>query len=76
MYNHNWGLDRVYYHDETGKLRSVPAKWTNVFDEDPFVFISAGRSPFRVIDLLELARLVEGISSDPRREGQKESNEV
>ncbi len=41
-YKHDWGLDRIYYHDETGRLRSVPARWTNVFDEDPFVAISAG----------------------------------
>ena len=57
-----WGEDRVYYHDETGKLRSIPAKWTDVHGEDPFVMVAAGRSPFRVADLLELCRLVEGVS--------------
>jgi hypothetical protein len=61
-YRHIWGEDRVYYHDETGKLRSIPAKWTDVHGEDPFVIVAAGRSPFRVVDLLELCRLVGGIS--------------
>jgi len=56
-------------------LRSVPARWTDVFDEDPFVATSAGRSPFRVIDLLELARLVEEISLRSSTPRQKERDE-
>jgi len=62
IYRHIWGEDRVYYHDDTGKLRSIPAKWTDVAGGDPFVIVAAGRSPFRVVDLLELYRLVGGIS--------------
>ncbi len=27
-YRHNWGEDRVYFHDATGRLRSIPAGWT------------------------------------------------
>ena len=56
---HNWGEDRVYYRDEQGQLASVPASWTDVIPPDPVVAVSAGRSPFRLQDLLELARLVE-----------------
>jgi hypothetical protein len=74
-YKHNWGQDRVYYHDETGRLRSVPARWTSLPGEDPFIAVAAGRSPFRVVDLLELARLVEGISSRLSSGGQTEGNE-
>ena len=61
-YRHTWGDDRVYYHDEGGNLRSIPAGWTNVLGEDPFVMVAAGRSALRVADLLELRRLVDGIS--------------
>jgi Family of unknown function (DUF5372) len=65
-YRHNWGENRVYFHDDEGQLVSIPAAWTSVFSPDPFVVISAGRSAFRVQDLLELAqlfaRLQEGVS--------------
>jgi hypothetical protein len=54
----NWGDERVYYQDETGSLHSLPLAWTNLAAEDPFVSLSAGRSAFRVVDLLELARCV------------------
>jgi hypothetical protein len=60
-YRHNWGEDRVYYHDEAGDLVSVPAAWTSACAPDPVVVISAGRSVFRVEDLLELASLIEAI---------------
>ncbi len=55
----NWGEDRVYYHDEWRELGSLPTAWTDVADVDPFVVMAAGRSPFRVADLLELADLVD-----------------
>jgi uncharacterized protein DUF5372 len=53
-----WGEDRVCFHDEHGRLRSVPAAWTNVVEPDPFVTLAAGRSAFRVADLLRLADLL------------------
>lgn len=53
-----WGLDRVYYHDAEGTLVSMPRAWTSVRPCDPFVEVSAGRSPFRIQDLLELAALL------------------
>ena len=55
---HNWGDARVYYHDEAGKLRSLSLLWTDLAPVDPFVQMSAGRSFFRVMDLLELLRLL------------------
>jgi Family of unknown function (DUF5372) len=61
-YRHNWGEDRVYYHDVAGTLRSLPAAWTSVAPEDPFVTVAAGRSAFRLSDLLELARLLPAVS--------------
>jgi hypothetical protein len=60
-YRHNWGEHRVYFHDDTGRLVSLPAQWTSLFPLDPFVAIAAGRSPFRVQDLLELSHLVARI---------------
>ena len=53
-----WGEDRVYYHDETGTLRRLPAAWTSVAVRSPFEVVSAGRSHFRIEDLLQLAALI------------------
>ena len=47
----------MFYRDSRGKLRSLPANWTNVVADDPFVVVAAGRSRVRVADL-KLAELV------------------
>ncbi|MFN2505338.1 MAG: DUF5372 family protein [Acidimicrobiales bacterium] len=57
---HNWAEDRVFIF-VAGELRSVPAGWTDIDPADPFVVIAAGRSPFRVDDLLSLASLLDGL---------------
>jgi hypothetical protein len=54
----NWGEDRVFYRDQGGHLASLPARWTSVAQEDPFVVVAAGRSRFRVDDLVDLVALV------------------
>jgi hypothetical protein len=54
----NWGEDRVFYYDRTGALKSFLANLTDLVPEDDFDRISAGRSVFRVDDLLELRRLL------------------
>ena len=59
----NWGEDRVYCHGVEGELGSLPTGWTDVAEVDLFVEIAAGRSPFRVVDLLELADLVDRLRS-------------
>jgi hypothetical protein len=46
-HRHNWGEDRVYFHDSSGVLRSIPACWTTVLSADPFVALAAGRCLFR-----------------------------
>ena len=51
---------RVFYLDERGELRSIPARWTSAIVDDPFVVFSAGRSLFRLVDLLELTKLMRG----------------
>ena len=58
---HNWGEDRVYYHDEAGELCSLPTAWTSVAPVDPFVSQASGRSAFRLADLLELGRLLAAL---------------
>ena len=61
IYRNNWGEDRVYFHNSKGRLISVPAQWTNIVAQDPYVVISAGRSYFRVEDLVKLVRLLGGL---------------
>ncbi len=53
-----WGEERVFYRDRRGHLASLPAQWTSAVPEDPSIAIGAGRSAFRVRDLLELAALL------------------
>ncbi len=60
-YRRDWWGYRVHFHDDTGRLASLPAQWTSLFPVDPFVAVSAGRSPFRVQDLLELSDLIARI---------------
>jgi hypothetical protein len=40
---------------------SWPRAWTDAADPDVFVMLAAGRSPFRVEDLLVLAELIDGL---------------
>ena len=47
--------------DET-RIRSLPASWTDVDEPDPFQVLSAGRSLFRVDDLLSLVALLDELS--------------
>ena len=54
----------MYYHNDEGDLCSIPAGFTDISSPDPFVVVSGGRSYFRVTELLELSRLLWGISSD------------
>ncbi len=49
----------LYFHDETGRLREIPAAWTNYADGDAFVEVAAGRSALHGRSLLELVELVE-----------------
>ena len=60
----NWGEELLYYLDRAGRLISIPARWTDRIELDPVVAISAGRSPFRMEDLLELTRLVAALEQE------------
>ena len=75
-YCHGWGSHRVYFHDDAGRLRKIPACWTDVVAEDPFVVVAAGRSAFRVADLLTLADLIEVLQPQRRRRDPRSSVKV
>ena len=75
-YCHGWGSHRVYFHDEAGRLRKIPARWTDVVADDPFVLVAAGRSAFRVADLLTLADLIEVLQPQWRQRDRRSSVKV
>jgi hypothetical protein len=54
-----WRGDWVYFFDARGRRQCIPAEWTDVVPDDPFVVLAAGRCPFRTEDLLALADLVD-----------------
>jgi Family of unknown function (DUF5372) len=56
-----WGQDRVFFVDASGTQHSLARAWTDLRDDDPFVTVAAGRSPFRVADLVALGDLVDGL---------------
>jgi hypothetical protein len=58
-----WGDRRVLMLDQEGQLHSLPVGWTDAAEPDVFVTISAGRSAFKVADLVELATMLEGLQS-------------
>ena len=54
---------RVFFINAKGRRSSVPLHWTDIGVEDSFVAVSAGRSFFRVEDLLGLIRLIDEINT-------------
>jgi hypothetical protein len=73
----NYGNDdRVYVYDTAGELVSLPAGWTDVVAEDPFVVIAAGRAPFRTEDLLELATWSSGSARGGRLANHRASSRL
>jgi hypothetical protein len=60
---HTWGEHRVFFRKPGDqRIYSVPANWTDVEGPEAFVALSAGRSLFRVEDLLVLSALVQELS--------------
>jgi hypothetical protein len=54
-----WGEDRVFYYDSAGGLKSFLTNVTDLLSKDAFERLAAGRSAFRVDDLLELRRWID-----------------
>jgi Family of unknown function (DUF5372) len=57
-----WSEDRVFFVDGDGRQLWLPVGWTDAAEPDAFVTMAAGRSPFRFADLVELRRLIDGLS--------------
>ena len=49
-----WGEERVYYRDPSGRMRFLPARWTSRAVPDPFILMAADRAYFRLEDLIRL----------------------
>jgi hypothetical protein len=64
------GEDRVSYRDARGRERSMPVAWTSMAAADPFVVVAAGRSLFRLEDLIALVALLRDLKAGSRGEGQ------
>jgi len=47
----------------------LPARWTSVEAEDPFIVVSAGRSHFRAADLIDLAALIAALRRGEAADG-------
>ena len=69
---HNWGDARVDYRDGAGRLASIPAAWTDLGAPDPVVTVSAGRSAFRLQDLVALAHLLQNLHTPLTGAGRRE----
>jgi hypothetical protein len=67
----SWGEDRVFYYSPDGRLKSFRVNVTDLFPVDAFTRISAGRSAFRVDDLLELRERL-----DRRKHGEGGGEDV
>jgi len=55
------------YYDNKGKLRSIPASWTSLDEQDLFARTARGRARFRVDDLLRLCAQVDEIKKRSKR---------
>jgi hypothetical protein len=53
-----WGEERIYFNDVKDHVRAVPAAWTSLRIEDPFVVIGGGRCFCRFSDLVELGAMI------------------
>jgi hypothetical protein len=66
----------VFFQDCEGEVVSVAASWTDLGVKDAFVAISAGRSVFRVEDLLALSVAVMRVWDERREAEQGNSSET
>lgn len=64
---HNrYGMTLLLETDD-GSVCSVPPQWTDLVAPDPEIVMGERRALFRVVDLLELARLVNRLRRDDGR---------
>lgn len=53
----------MFFLDENARQFSLPVGWTDAAEPEAFVTMAAGRSPLRFADLVELRRLIDGLSA-------------
>ena len=59
------GRNHFVFYDNKGTRTTIPVKWTDAPEaEDVYVVISAGRSYFRVEDLILLSDLLRSVKND------------
>lgn len=58
-----WGQDRVFYRNSEDKIVPIPASWTSICQDEPFVKQAAGRAFFTFENLKELSRLLTEIKN-------------
>lgn len=51
----------MYFYDHQQVLQSIPTSWTDFLPTDLFITVSAGRSYFRISELLQLVSVIEDI---------------
>lgn len=71
-YRQNWGEDLLYFYEDKNKLTSISARWTSISGEDPFIKVSAGRSLFRVSELLDLHLLIQNNKKKIKQENDSD----
>ena len=60
------GVRLVHYTGDDGLRGTIPQAFTSLTAVDPFVKVAAGRSAFRVSDLLALAALLDSLHGEDR----------
>jgi len=71
-----WGEERVYYRDSKGRMRFLPARWTNVAAADPFVLMATERAYFRLEDLMRLQDRLKELQGMKLRTGHSSVKEI
>ena len=61
-YHRGFGSAYVDYCTESGGSGSIALEWTDLGEADPFCELAAGRSHFRVEELLRLVELLGGLA--------------
>jgi hypothetical protein len=64
-YRRSWRTEYVDLVDENNQVIAIPIGWTSAASIDPFVEFSAGRSFFRIEDLVRLVDLINGLQIQP-----------
>lgn len=57
-----WSQDRVFFLDRDACQFSLLVGWTDAAKSDACVTMAGGQSAFRFADLVELRRLIDGLS--------------